>query len=870
MVQCLAVVVLTGCAVAQPLSLAADRVVVENDRLSVTFSRAEKGNVVSLVDKRTGRDLSAPTGQRRLFTLVLSERADHSGHQLYVNNTDAIHADFAKRTTAGLTTLTATFHDLAGRGIDCAIEVTARPSDPCLRWRMTSVHLPPTLVLEAAQFPIVLLRAPLGDTDDAAVLGQTKGGVYRKPSAWKPDVSISSAQPGQLAAQFACYYDPRGGMYSACEDPRGYPKSTWMRRTSDGLEIAWSQSCFATDSFAMDYPVAMTTFASADPATPADWRDAADIYKAWALKQPWCARRCLDRKDIPAWLKAGPAMVRFYRNWLAQPEMIERWTRDYWLRRFPAHMPLIVAYWGWEKVESWVTPDYFPAYPSDEVFRRVVKENRAAGGHVFLWPSGYHYTLTYGARADGTFAWDDRARFARDAESHAAVQRDGTTWRVKPSWLDGGEMAAMCPGDPWTIDWLDRTAENCVRRGAEIVQIDQVVGGGFLPCWSTTHGHPLGPGLWQADTFHQQLSTMLARCRKIDPGAVVCFEEPNEHFLQQIAVQDYRDLESPWGGPPPERASVFNYLYHEFVPTFQSNPRAGDKRGEAYCLVNGEIPHLVPDAVAGPGPLLSNGDFEQWSGDVPAGWDKVGGWQGEVWSGSCARDETEAHGGKASLCLGPLKDGETVQVSRNLNVGGSFAPGGTYRFSAWIRTRGVAKPNSIMLGVFTAEWKGVGQTSGLRMPAEQEGWTRVESTFDLEPGAALLRIMLHLAGQGTAWIDDVKLEQVMPDGRAVEIARPEVPPDHALMHRWVELYAGEGRAYLEHGRMLHPPKLEVTGAAGPEDGMPAVLHNAFRAADGSEAVVLVNATDAPQSVRLTWHNKRQSLNLQPWEVHLLK
>ena len=82
--------------------------------------------------------------------------------------------------------------------------------------------------------------------------------------------------------------------------------------------------------------------------------------------------------------------------------------------------------------------------------------------------------------------------------------------------------------------------------------------------------------------------------------------------------------------------------------------------------------------------------------------------------------------------------------------------------------------------------------------------------------------------------------------------------------------------------MLHPPKLTCATTAYQslsrrgdkyariERAMPAVLHNAFRAADGSEAVVLVNATDAPQSVRLTWHNKRQSLNLQPWEVHLLK
>jgi len=51
--------------------------------------------------------------------------------------------------------------------------------------------------------------------------------------------------------------------------------------------------------------------------------------------------------------------------------------------------------------------------------------------------------------------------------------------------------------------------------------------------------------------------------------------------------------------------------------------------------------------------------------------------------------------------------------------------------------------------------------------------------------------------------------------------------------------------------------------------VPAIFHNAFRAPDGSEAVVLVNVTDQPQVGRLTWGGRETELTLSPWEVRLV-
>ncbi len=751
---------------------------------------------------------------------------------------------------------------------------TTTPDDRLIRWRLQA-KFPDSLVLENVRYPILVLRTPAGqDASDALVLGSTKGGVYHRPSASKPGHVALATQPGNLAAQFGCYYDAAGGVFTAAFDARGYRKSIRATRTVEGLSLAWEQPCFQASPFAHDYDLVTTTFASPDASRGTDWRDAADLYKQWAVRQPWCRRTFAARDDLPAWLRQGPAMVRFGRDWLSRPESIERWLKNYWRPKFGSDVPLIVAYWGWEKLGSWVTPDYFPVYPSDEVFRRLTRLGREMNGHAFLWPSGYHYTLTYMKRPDGTFAWDDRARFDAQARPHAVCGRDGKTLIAARSWLHGGQTATLCGGDPWTIGWFNRIAVGCMERGAELVQIDQVVGGAFPPCYSAAHGHAPGPGCWATEAFHRQLQTALRACRKLDPGAVICFEEPNEQFIQEVGIQDYRDWEVLRSrGQSPRRnvepASVFGYLYHEYLPAFQSNPRRHDRLQAAYCLVNGQIPHLVPSWHAGPGPLLANGQFEECSGSQISDWPRVDGYQGRAYTGVTSSDDTVRHGGRVSVRLANTEPRQIAQVAQNVDVGGAFQPGRSYRFSAWIKSGGLQQSNAIGLAAFTTDMKALGSWH-IPMPRTADDWTRGQADFLLPQGAQFVRIMLHLNGPGTVWVDDLTLEEVRADGSVVVVPRPEEPVDHGLMRQWVELFHGAGRPYLLLGRMLHPPRLEVGTLESSGRPFPAILHNAFQAADGSSAVVLVNVTDTPQTGQLTWQGRRQAVPLQPWQVRLLK
>ena len=238
-----------------------------------------------------------------------------------------------------------------------------------------------------------------------------------------------------------------------------------------------------------------------------------------------------------------------------------------------------------------MTPDYFPVVPDDATFARLAADLKALGAHVFPWPSGYHWTTTYDKRPDGTFAWDDRARFERIAAPHAIFNRDGARYVRTPFWLRGGDCACLCGGDPWTRDWWNR--DICLplaKLGCEMIQVDQVVGGAYPPCWAKNHPHGPGEGRWKSAAFLDQLRTMRETMRAVQPDAIVCVEEPNEFYNHLVGIQDYRDCESH----ADEWASVFNYVYHEDLPCFQSNPRRGNRIWQAHAAADGQIPFLSP------------------------------------------------------------------------------------------------------------------------------------------------------------------------------------------------------------------------------------------------------------------------------------
>jgi len=816
------------------------------------------GTPVRLADIETGLELTAE-GQE-LFRLVVIPPGDDPRPPLELSSREA---KAVKRIAGDGVRLR--FEGIGNENL-AAICVVEAGQDGLFRFGIQVEGEAGTLV-ERVDYPLLPLAAPLqGDgAGDALVLGTTKGGVQERPHLWEPGRSAAGTQPGSLAAQFGCYYGSKGGVLTYCEDGAGHPKTLAATRTARGLVLGWRHLTRhdLKQPFALPFPVAAGVFRSATGAAT-DWRDAAARYKAWALKQPWCARRLSERDDLPDWLKQGPAQVRFGREWLGQPERIEAWLDQYWAKHYPG-VPLIVTFWGWEGVATWVPPQYFPPYPSEDGLKRCVAAVRRAGGHAFFWPSGYQWCLSYGKREDGSFEWEDRARFEREAKPHAMIGKDGNVMLTNPPWYRGGEAATLCRGDRWSRDWLTGVAVGLAQRGGELFQIDQVVGAGMRgggDCRATTHSHPSGIGIWDVQAAHCQMTEMLAACRAAGVNMVLGYEEPQELFLQEVGIQDYRDYEvlRRSQSPPQRPESVFGCLYHEFVPLFQSNPQAENRELTAHCIVTGQMPHLVPHWPVEPYVFPSHGGFDEWAGDEPMGWEHVRGWKEQTYSGQPRRDQDTRHAGPSSLRVESDTAGEITQISRNLPIGrGGLRAGGKYRVSAWCRTERLARPAAINIAALTRELQSRGSW---RLPFPAPGDWREVAVDVVVPaeGAEFLRVMIHADGPCRVWVDDFQVLECDAQGTTRPILRDGLPSQHALYKEWIELYHGEGRPYLQFGAAIPPPSVDPAGA----------LHiGAFHAADGTQAVIAVNAADAARQATLRWGGQSRRVELQPSEVKLL-
>ncbi len=501
------------------------------------------------------------------------------------------------------------YKDVAGILDEVVCTVVASGDD--IKWRISWTPKKGWAVIEA-EYPVLALADSLGSVpfDDAIVMGNCKGGLIHDPM--NPERVYYDGirrrhrkYPGNLAAQFGCFYDSHGGFYTAAYDNNGYLKTLlidrlWRQPLKDGtfkdheLMCRWTLREYTEESCAQPYDIVTRGFKAHD-GKETDWRDAADIYKAWAEKQFWCKTPFLARKDIPAWGKNAPAIMRFNREWFKRPEFLKDWLENYWMKKFPG-VPLIAILEGWEKHGDWIT-DYFPCYPDDEKFKEMMGWIKGAGGHPWPWPGGHHWNVTAGKQKDGTYKHDFSKDFYERAAPYAMKGKDGKILFRDLVWLGGGYSAVMCPSFDWTINWWNKdVACELVKRGADLVQADQDNGG--MPqgeCWAEDHGHKPGWGVWMTKAMRHQFSTMRDEMRKLNPRALISFEEPNEYYNDMLAFVDYRncrDASMEW-------ASVFRYIYGEYVCFFQSGYEQHTKPfWLAFCAADGQIPRLPmsPDA----------------------------------------------------------------------------------------------------------------------------------------------------------------------------------------------------------------------------------------------------------------------------------
>ncbi|MFQ6057704.1 MAG: DUF6259 domain-containing protein [Anaerolineae bacterium] len=613
----------------------ADFLYLENDAARFVFSKTFRGGLYGIVDRASGLDFRAdkpalslraegpqPEGKAEgslpaiLFNLT-AVRPD--GGTEDIGNLSPGRFTYQGEGVSGGARLTLTYTDLADRPLSVVVSVTLPDDSPRAEWRIAVRNDDPSLVLRNIAFPLIFGLSPIGDRgdDDALAFPQWDGLLLHDPeSAFNTGDGLFAAYPGDLSLQAAAYYDGEAGLYLAVHDPTGQPKTfAYARLPWEGTTITlftvnhtppevagYDPSTGSGQRFTPDYPAILGPFHG-------DWYDAAMIYKAWALQQPWVPPRLAERADVPAWWKAALPVISSASytddgRAVLPAERMPAWARDY---ASYLGQPVTLLTFGWEKHGAWTGPDYFPPRDGEEAFRAATEALHTDGNRKFVYISGTVWRLSRKELPD----YDDSERFETIGQPYVAIQADGTPL-FDPFYASIGWRAArMCPATPFWQDTVVSSVVGAARLGVDAVSVDEFPIGSLYPCYAPDHGHPPGSGDWQGAAYRAILERARREGQAIKGDLVLTSEEPNEFYLDLLDGYVSRDNRPDWFlyaqylrrfGERYEPIPLFSAVYHEYTLTFAEpvplynagfdleRLRTSLVRGIASGLVRGKIP----------------------------------------------------------------------------------------------------------------------------------------------------------------------------------------------------------------------------------------------------------------------------------------
>jgi hypothetical protein len=579
-----------------------DEIGLATAQMAVSFDR-QTGEIAHLVDRRSGQEFIAADAFRPLFRVVLTK--PYAGQ-----TTTVTAAEFARVTTekTGTGSLSWQFSALDSLPLSARVSASADNAGMLrLRLQLTNES---DWGISRIDFPQMTHPGALGDDaeDDRLILPWADGSVLEAPGSRTQ--SRGAVYPGAAFTQFTALYDRTAGLYQAAYDAEGNCKR-WNLQTSAGKSVEMGLSHLLPEvpqsEVSLPYDVVLGTFQG-------DWRDAADLYKVWAVQQPWCAKKLTEREDFPQFLKEGAGIIIGSVNNPqgrerlvgANLERLPELTAAYRRQTGLAHV-VFVPY-GWENRGTWAGINYLPAVPTNEAWERANIALRAQGDRTAFLTSGYWWVTKRRQTGNGP-AFDDSEQFERlrDMVIHDA---DSKPWLVDNYDLAGtfgdwrGLSASLCHGSKAARDALLDIFLGVTKLGVPLVSFDQEIGGGqSAPCYSTTHGHPPGYGRWMWTDFRDLCVDILDKGKPLQPELGLFVENVSELAIPYMATYWSRQFgEVDHGAVGARGVGLFSYLYHEYVTAIgaacvQGQGQFGTRPSpelRRYVLANNLTRGLVP------------------------------------------------------------------------------------------------------------------------------------------------------------------------------------------------------------------------------------------------------------------------------------
>ena len=343
----------------------------------------------------------------------------------------------------------------------------------------------------------------------------------------------------------------------ACEDSRGLPKLIAPLVEKDGVTMGLGHfpGTQGPGKTGLSYEVALGTFRG-------DWHVAAEIYRNWATKQPFCSRKLAQRADCPKWLSEPLVGVAFpmrgQGDWdppaALNPEYAPATNALPYLDKLATAFdsPLLPIVFNWENAGPWVQPEAYPPVGGEAEMQKFMAIAKSKGWHPVLYGNGINWVV--GQKNTG---YDGMEYFrSHNGESSVARRWDGS--------MIGGEswrkLYSTCVATKTAREMILEMTRGMAELGSEVIQqFDQGVGA--VSCYAVDHGHPPVPGPWMTEAFESLINEDNEIARSKNPKVITSSEgAPPEVYLQDFGFWDAR-----FGGGGSLNCSLFSFIYHEYL-----------------------------------------------------------------------------------------------------------------------------------------------------------------------------------------------------------------------------------------------------------------------------------------------------------------
>jgi hypothetical protein len=178
---------------------------------------------------------------------------------------------------------------------------------------------------------------------------------------------------------------------------------------------------------------------------------------------------------------------------------------------------------------------------------------------------------------------------------------------------------------------------------------------------------------------------------------------------------------------------------------------------------------------------IEDGGFEKAT-DAPNGWFMSGGSRKEF---KAVVDHAEHAEGTTSIRFEPMVEKPTGYGTLMTSVLAETYRGKRLRMTSRVRARGVTGRGDMWLRVqaISSPSDGPGLGGGSCNLAGDFDWKPCTVTFDVPERGMWIEMGIGLAGRGTVWLDDVKLEEVAKDAQITSVVRDRTAPENLNFER---------------------------------------------------------------------------------------